>query len=162
MLELDLEAKGPIIMLPPLIRRRESQFAPLAAMVFGLNSVYTTHQRLMALSPAEAKEPLFKFIAMACTQNNTRAQQWFPHAEGQRLLHAIAPEHVEVIVEFLCEAARDPVANVRFTAVRALETCSKHAGDEAVSTHIRPLLDSLKEDGDDDVRAHVASAAAAL
>ena len=75
---------------------------------------------------------------------------------------ALAPEHVEVIVEFLCEAARDPVANVRFTAVRALETCSKHAGDEAVSTHIRPLLDSLKEDGDDDVRAHVASAAAAL
>ena len=74
----------------------------------------------------------------------------------------LAPEHVEVIVEFLCEAARDPVANVRFTAVRALETCSKHAGDEAVSTHIRPLLDSLKEDGDDDVRAHVASAAAAL
>ena len=74
----------------------------------------------------------------------------------------LAPEHVEVIVEFLCEAARDPVANVRFTAVKALETCSKHAGDEAVSTHIRPLLDSLKEDGDDDVRAHVASAAAAL
>jgi serine/threonine-protein phosphatase 2A regulatory subunit A len=74
----------------------------------------------------------------------------------------LPPEHVEVIVEFLCEAARDPVANVRFTAVRALETCSKHAGDEAVSTHIRPLLDALKEDNDDDVRAHVASAAAAL
>ena len=46
--------------------------------------------------------------------------------------------------------------------MKALETCSKHAGDEAVATHIRPLLDSLKEDGDDDVRAHVASAAAAL
>ena len=63
-------------------------------------------------------------------------------------------------MEFLCEAARDPVANVRFTAV-ALETCSKHAGDEAVATHIRPLLDSLKEDGDDGVRAQAASAAAA-
>ena len=30
MLELDLEPKGPIVVLPPLIRRRESQFAPLA------------------------------------------------------------------------------------------------------------------------------------
>ena len=30
LLELDLEPKGPIVVLPPLIRRRESQFAPLA------------------------------------------------------------------------------------------------------------------------------------
>lgn len=42
----------------------------------------------------DAKEPLFKFIASACTLNATRSQQWFPHAEGQRLLHAIAPEQV--------------------------------------------------------------------
>jgi hypothetical protein len=34
-------------------------------MVFGLNSVYTTHQRLMALSPAEAKEPLSETLKKA-------------------------------------------------------------------------------------------------
>ena len=33
LLELDLEAKGPVVVLPPLIRRRESQFAALAAGV---------------------------------------------------------------------------------------------------------------------------------
>ena len=43
----------------------------------------------------EAKEQLFKFIAASCSLNNSRAQQWFPHAEGQRLLHAIAPQTIE-------------------------------------------------------------------
>lgn len=47
------------------------------------------------LKNPDAKEPFFKFIASACALNGTRAQQWFPHAEGQRLLHAIAPQHIE-------------------------------------------------------------------
>ena len=47
------------------------------------------------LKNPDAKEPIFKLIAAACSLNASRSQQWFPHAEGQRLLHAIAPEQVE-------------------------------------------------------------------
>ena len=38
-----------------------------------------------------------RFISAACTLNGARSQQWFPHAEGQRLLHEIAPNnnHIE-------------------------------------------------------------------
>ena len=43
------------------------------------------------LKNPDAKEPLFKFIAASCSLNATRSQQWFPHAESQRLLHEIAP-----------------------------------------------------------------------
>jgi serine/threonine-protein phosphatase 2A regulatory subunit A len=74
----------------------------------------------------------------------------------------LASEHVETLVSFLAEAARDPVANVRFTAVKALETCSAHAGDEAITTHVKPVLDELQQDQDDDVKFFVASASAAL
>ena len=47
------------------------------------------------LKNPEAKEPFFKLIVAACSLNQSRAQQWFPHAESQRLLHAIAPQHIE-------------------------------------------------------------------
>jgi ubiquitin conjugation factor E4 B len=47
------------------------------------------------LKNPDAKEPFFKFVAACCALNGARSQQYFPHAEGQRLLHAIAPQHVE-------------------------------------------------------------------
>lgn len=34
-------------------------------------------------------------MAAACTLNATRAQQWFPHTETQRLLHAVAPDQIQ-------------------------------------------------------------------
>jgi hypothetical protein len=46
------------------------------------------------LKNPDAKEPFFRFVAAACTLNGTRSQQWFPHAEGQRIMHAIAPENI--------------------------------------------------------------------
>jgi len=47
------------------------------------------------LKNPDAKEPFFKLLAASCQLNGTRAQQWFPHAETTRLLHAIAPNMVE-------------------------------------------------------------------
>ena len=43
------------------------------------------------LKNPDAKEPLFRFIAASCTLNGARSQQWFPHAEGQRIMYEIAP-----------------------------------------------------------------------
>ena len=47
------------------------------------------------LKNADSKEPLFRFIAASCALNGARSQQWFPHAEGQRILHEIAPNQIE-------------------------------------------------------------------
>mmetsp|Transcript_46593 Transcript_46593/g.122326 ORF Transcript_46593/g.122326 Transcript_46593/m.122326 type:complete len:1040 (-) Transcript_46593:517-3636(-) len=47
------------------------------------------------LKNADAKERFFQLLASSCTLNHSRAQQWFPHAESQRLMHAIAPQHIE-------------------------------------------------------------------
>ena len=63
----------PLIVAPPTASsggsrpdaRRAERARNSSLMVFGLNSVYTTHQRLMALSPAEAKEPLSETLKKA-------------------------------------------------------------------------------------------------
>lgn len=43
------------------------------------------------LKNADAKEPFFKLVAAACALNGVRAQQYFPHAETQRLVRNPPP-----------------------------------------------------------------------
>ena len=67
------------------------------------------------------------------------------------------------IVLFLVDGARDDVPNVRFTAVKALETVSLHANDRLVANFIKPVLNELlANDTDADVRNYVKGAIAAL
>ena len=82
----------------------------------------------------------------------------------ERLAHAdVAAEHMETIVLFLVDGARDDVPNVRFTAVKALETVSLHANDRLVANFIKPVLNELlANDTDADVRNYVKDAIAAL
>jgi len=85
-------------------------------------------------------------------------------AAFERLAHAdVAAEHMETIVLFLVDGARDDVPNVRFTAVKALETVSLHANDRLVANFIKPVLNELlANDTDADVRNYVKGAIAAL
>ena len=64
------------------------------------NGTNLVQQALLALTKElvknpDAKEPIFAFIAASCALNDTRAKEWYPHAEHQRLMHTIAPQHVE-------------------------------------------------------------------
>ena len=72
----------------------EASFASLRMSVGLVQHAMTAISKSLLVN-AEAKEPFFRFIAAACTLNTTRAQQWFEHAESNRLLHAIAPQHIE-------------------------------------------------------------------
>lgn len=85
-------------------------------------------------------------------------------AAFERLAHGdVAAEHMETIVLFLVDGARDDVPNVRFTAVKALETVSLHANDRLVANFIKPVLNELlANDTDADVRNYVKGAIAAL
>ncbi|KAH8064172.1 hypothetical protein JL720_12970 [Aureococcus anophagefferens] len=85
-------------------------------------------------------------------------------AAFERLAHDdVAAEHMETIVLFLVDGARDDVPNVRFTAVKALETVSLHANDRLVANFIKPVLNELlANDTDADVRNYVKGAIAAL
>lgn len=82
----------------------------------------------------------------------------------ERLAHPqLAAEHMETIVLFLADCARDDVPNVRFTAVRALETVSAYAGDRLVASYVKPVLNELlANDGDDDVKFYVKRGIGAL
>lgn len=80
----------------------------------------------------------------------------------RNLAHANSePKHMDKIVLFLVEAARDDVPNVRFTAVDALSSIAEFASDVQV-TQIKRVLNELKQDTDMDVAAYVAKAIAAL
>ena len=63
-------------------------------------SLQMLHRALVEVSkeliknPA-SKEPFFKFCAAACDLNHGRAQQYFPHAEMERLMHGLDPVHTE-------------------------------------------------------------------
>ena len=82
----------------------------------------------------------------------------------ERLAHPqLGEEHMETIVLFLADCARDDVPNVRFTAIRALETVSAYAGDRLVASYVKPVLNELlSNDGDDDVKFYVKRAIGAL
>jgi len=82
----------------------------------------------------------------------------------ERLAHSsLDGAPMEAVVLFLCDCARDDVPNVRFTAVRALETVSKHAEDRLVASFIKPILNELlANDGDGDVKFYVKEAVSAL
>ena len=47
------------------------------------------------LKNAEAEEHFFRLVAAACSLNMQRAQQYFPHAETQRLVYALEPNREE-------------------------------------------------------------------
>ena len=76
---------------PPIL---ENSMSSLRLSIGVVQRALTNVAKELLKNP-EAKEPFFKLIAAACSLNQSRAQQWFPHAESQRLLHAIAPQHIE-------------------------------------------------------------------
>ena len=71
----------------------------------------------------------------------------------------LADNHMETIVLFLSDAARDEVPNVRFTALTALKTAAARANDRLVINIIKPIFSELlSSDSDPDVKLIVRTA----
>lgn len=60
---------------------------------------------------------------------------------------------VQHILPMVLEMSRDSVANVRFNVAKTLDLLMKHVSDKnVVNTQIIPVLNSLNEDSDRDVK----------
>mmetsp|Transcript_22211 Transcript_22211/g.71587 ORF Transcript_22211/g.71587 Transcript_22211/m.71587 type:complete len:459 (+) Transcript_22211:1018-2394(+) len=75
----------------------------------------------------------------------------------------LAEKHMESIVLFLSEAARDDVANVRLAAVSALGVAAAYAEDRVIVNLVKPVVNELVcKDSDTDVRAMLKQVASGL
>merc|ERR1719228_968404 len=85
-------------------------------------------------------------------EKNKYLHRMVPIKAVRALVPVLKNAEVKTVIKVVLEACKDSISNVRLLAVQALNDIIPKLDDTEINKDIRPILEPMLKDGDDDVK----------